>query len=127
MQTFVTYFLYFCNDHKHVNYLLLKAPTLLLKFFFLSTTKIRKNTTNILKCCFHKCIDTLSYQTKYLQIGRRSRLQVFFKIGVPKNFSNLTEKHMFESLFNKAAGPRVSNFIKKRLRHRCFLRNLQKL
>ena len=30
------------------------------------------------------------------------------------------KKLVLESLFNKAAGPKACNFIKKRLQHRCF-------
>ena len=33
---------------------------------------------------------------------------------------------MLESYFNKAAGLKVSNFIKKRLQHRCFPMNIAK-
>ena len=44
---------------------------------------------------------------------------MFFKKGDLKNFANFTGKHL-ESLFNKVAGLRACNFIKKRLQHRCF-------
>ena len=45
-----------------------------------------------------------------------SRFQVFFKMGVLKNFANFTGKHMrLESLFNTVAGLQACNFIKKRL------------
>ena len=36
-----------------------------------------------------------------------------------KNFKNFTRKHLYWSLFNKAAFLGACNFIKKRLRHRC--------
>ena len=37
---------------------------------------------------------------------RSSRSQMFFKIGVLKNFSKFARKNLFQSLFfNKAAGP----------------------
>ena len=45
---------------------------------------------------------------------------MFFKVGVLKNFANFTWKHILKSLFNKVAGLRSCNFIRKRLRHRCF-------
>ena len=45
---------------------------------------------------------------------------MFFKIGAIKNFTDFTEKHMCWSLFNKAAGLKTYNIIKKRLQHRCF-------
>ena len=50
--------------------------------------------------------------------------QLFFKIDVLKNFANFTGKHLCWSFFwiNLKAGPKAaSNFIKNRLRHRCFL------
>ena len=50
-----------------------------------------------------------------------SRLQVFFKIGVIKNFTVFVGKHMCLSLFfNKVAG------LKKRLQHRFFPVNIVK-
>ena len=50
---------------------------------------------------------------------RSSRLQMFFRIGVLKNFGNFTGKHLCRSpLFNKVAGLKVSN--SKRLQHMCF-------
>ena len=45
---------------------------------------------------------------------------MFFKIGAIKNFTDFTEKHMCWSLFNKVAGLKTYNIIKKRLQHRCF-------
>ena len=48
---------------------------------------------------------------------RSSRLEVFCKKGVLRNFTKLTGKHLCQSLiFNKAAG----------LRHRCFPVNFAK-
>ena len=50
-----------------------------------------------------------------------SRLEVFCKKGVLRNFTKVTGKHLRQSLFfNKVAGLRSENFIKKRLWHRCF-------
>ena len=40
---------------------------------------------------------------------RSSRSQMFFKIGVVKDFTNFAEKHL-----------KACNFLKKRLQHRCF-------
>ena len=34
---------------------------------------------------------------------RSSRLQMYFEIGVLKNFANFKGKHLLESLFNKVA------------------------
>ena len=51
---------------------------------------------------------------------KSSRSQIFFKIGVLKNFANFTGKApVLESSFNKVAGLKTCNFIKKRLQHRC--------
>ena len=62
---------------------------------------------------------------------RSNRLLMFFEIGVLKNFASFTGKHLCWSLFfNKAAGCRPAtacNFIKKRLKHRCFHVNFPKL
>ena len=41
---------------------------------------------------------------KGFQRCRSSRLQMFFKIVVLKNFSIFTRKHVLQSLFNKVAG-----------------------
>ena len=60
-------------------------------------------------------------------IYKSSHLQVFFKIGVFKNVTIFTEKHLCWSLFNKVAGVKAYNFIKKRLRHRCFPVNTAKI
>ena len=49
---------------------------------------------------------------------------MFFKICVLDNFAILTGKHVLESLFNKVAGLKTCNFIKKRLQHRCFSVNI---
>ena len=52
---------------------------------------------------------------------RNSRLQMFFKIGVLKNFEVLTGKHIYRSLFfNKVTGIKAS----KRLQHRFFTVNI---
>ena len=45
---------------------------------------------------------------------------MLFKLDFPKNFANLIGKHLRWSLFNKVAGRKSCNFIKKRLQHRCF-------
>ena len=46
---------------------------------------------------------------------------MYFRIGVLKNFAMFTGKHLCWSLFfNKYAGLKACNFIKKRLQHRFF-------
>ena len=49
---------------------------------------------------------------------------MFFKIGVLKNFAIFIHRKtlLLESLFNKVAGLKASNFIKRRPKYRCFLR-----
>ena len=43
----------------------------------------------------------------------------FKKKGALKNFAIFTGEHL--SLFNKIAASKACNFIKKKLKHRCFL------
>ena len=60
-------------------------------------------------------------------IFRSSRLGVFCRKGVLRNFSKFTGKHLCQSLFfNKVAGLRPATLLKKRLWHRCFLANFAK-
>ena len=58
--------------------------------------------------------------------SRSSRSQIFFKIGVLKNFAIFTEKRVLKPLFNKVAGLKACNFNKKRPQDRCFLVNITK-
>ena len=52
---------------------------------------------------------------------RSSRPYVFCKKDVYRNFTKFTGKHLCQSLFfNKVAGLRAANLLKKRLWHRCF-------
>ena len=44
---------------------------------------------------------------------RRSHSQMFFKIGVPKNFANFTGKHQCWSLFYEVAGLRFVTLLKR--------------
>ena len=55
------------------------------------------------------------------ETNRSSSSQMFFKIDVQK-FRKFHRKTpvLEESLFNKVAGLKDCNFIKKRLQHRCF-------
>ena len=58
---------------------------------------------------------------------RGSRLEVFCKIGVLRNFTKSIGKHLCQSLFfNKAVGLRPATLLKKRLWHRCFPANFVK-
>ena len=58
---------------------------------------------------------------------RSSRLEVFCKKGVLRNFAKFTGKHLCQSLiFNKVAGLRPATLLKKRLWHRCFPVNFAK-
>ena len=49
--------------------------------------------------------------------GRRNLYQIFYKIGVLKNFANFAGKHLYRSLF--FAGRSIT-LLKKTLRNRCF-------
>ena len=60
-------------------------------------------------------------------IYRSSHSQVFFKTGVFKNSQYYRKISVLESFFNKVASLKAYNFIKKRLRHRCFPVNMAKL
>ena len=54
-------------------------------------------------------------------ISRSSRLEVFRKKGVLRNFAKFTGKHQCKSpFFNRVAGPRSAPLLKKRLWYRCF-------
>ena len=56
---------------------------------------------------------------------RSSRLEVFCKKGVLRNFAKFTGKHLCQSLLSVAGlGPATS--LKKRLWHRCFPMNFAK-
>ena len=58
---------------------------------------------------------------------RSSRLEVFCKKGVLKDFTKFTEKHLCQSLFlSKVAGLRPVTLLKKRLWHRYFPANFAK-
>ena len=58
---------------------------------------------------------------------RSSRLEVFYRKGVLRNFAKLIGKHLCQSLFfNKVAGLRPATLLKKRLWHRCFPMNFAK-
>ena len=50
---------------------------------------------------------------------------MFFKKGVLKCWQYLQENTCVGVSFNKVAGPQASNFIKKRLHHRCFPVNIK--
>ena len=49
------------------------------------------------------------------------------KKGAPKNFSKFTGKHLSESFFNKVAGVRTATLLKRRLWHRSFPVNSEKI
>ena len=65
-------------------------------------------------------------KTLWLSFVRSSRLHIFLKIDVLKNMFFHRKKPVLESLLNKVAGLKVCNFIKKRLKHRCFPVKLHK-
>ena len=57
---------------------------------------------------------------------RSSRPKVLLKIGVLKNFTKFTGKHLCQSLFFKKVAGVACNFIQKRLWQRCFPVNFAK-
>ena len=62
-----------------------------------------------------------------LQKYRSSRLEVFCRKGVLRNFEKFTGKHLCQSLlFNKVAGLRTVTLLKKRFWCRCFPVNFLK-
>ena len=60
-------------------------------------------------------------------IFRSSHCSHSIKKAILKDFVRFTGKHLCWSLFfNKLAGHKPCNFIKKKLQHRCFLANIDK-
>ena len=58
---------------------------------------------------------------------RSSRLEVFCRKGVLRNFGNFTGKHLCRGLlYNKVAGLRTVTLLKKRFWYRCFPVNFSK-
>ena len=56
-----------------------------------------------------------------------NELEVFYKKAVLKNLAIFTGKYLCWSLFfNKNAGLQTCNFIKKKLQHMCFPKNIAK-
>ena len=73
----------------------------------------------------------LHFKTTYLnnryKIMKSSRLEVFCKKGVLRNFAKYTGKHLCQGLFfNKVAGLRAATLLKKRFWHMCFPVNFVK-
>ena len=67
-----------------------------------------------------KIADLLSRTLNKSAISRSSRSQIFFKIGILKISQYSQESTCVGSLYNKVAGVKACNFIKKKLQHRCF-------
>ena len=62
-----------------------------------------------------------------LQRYRSSRLEVFCRKDVLRNFEKFTGKHLCQSLlFNKVAGLRTVTLLKKEILYRCFPVNFSK-
>ena len=64
-----------------------------------------------------KCLLFLLRTSRWLL---KFHLEVFVKIGAPKNFGKLTEKMPVQESFLKSCRPLAYNFIKKRLQPKCF-------
>ena len=69
---------------------------------------------------------SLEYKSSFSLKNLSSPSEMFFEIGVLKNFAIFTGKHLCWSLFNKVAGVRPATLLKERLHHRCFLMNIAK-
>ena len=63
----------------------------------------------------------LQNTSRKLLVFRSSRSKMFLKIGVLKNFANLTEKHLCWSLLLIQTLLDSVDSVKKRLQHRCYL------
>ena len=75
----------------------------------------------------HVFYDTILIFQQIFWINRSSRSQMFFKIGLLKNFAIIAGKYLYWGLFfNKFADRKPCSFIKKRLQHRCFHVNIAK-
>ena len=60
--------------------------------------------------------------------NRSRHPEVFYKIGVLKNFAKFTGKHLCQRLsFNKVAGLKPETLLKKRLRLMCFFCEIRKI
>ena len=57
---------------------------------------------------------------------RSSHRRCSVRKGTLSNFAKFTEKHLCQGHFLLKLQPQASNFVKKRLRHRCFLMDLTK-
>ena len=73
------------------------------------------------------CIGLFSSATIYICIYRTNHRSCSVKKVVLTNFAKFTGKNLRESLFfNKVAGLRPANLLKKRLWHRCFAVSFEK-
>ena len=67
------------------------------------------------------------YLLKVLYCVQKKPPQVYFKKRCPLKLRNIFRKtDVLGSLFNKVVGLQDCRYIKKRLKHRCFVRNLPK-
>ena len=72
------------------------------------------------------CLSPVNHTTKTIHILYHYSLSTLFEIVVLKTFAIFSGKPVLDSLFNKVAGLKVCNFIKRRLRHRYFPINIAK-
>ena len=69
----------------------------------------------------------VAFENRNVALHRTSRLDVFSRKGVLRNFANFTGKHLCQSFFfNKVANLRPATLLKKRLWHMCFPVNFVK-
>ena len=84
----------------------------------MNLTSSQMGTNNFIGCFILLAVTYKTYfDVKLYERYRSSRLQMFFKIVVLRNFEIFTGKHLCWSL-------QTCNFIKKRLQHRCFPVNI---
>ena len=87
--------------------------------FYVIVHNLLINYLNLIKWLMRKQLLT---SVLWISCLRCSRSQMFFKIGVLKNFLIFTEKYLCRSLFLIKLTPKTP----KRVQHRCFLVNIAK-
>ena len=92
----------------------------------LITIKLNNTVFSLNHLYFPKYVFLRKTETRFCR-GRSSHQRCSIKIGVPRNFTKFTGKHLCQSLFfNKVAGPRPATLWNKRLWYRCFPVNFMK-
>ena len=94
------HFHYHCKMHLHCRKILLTTPlfffSLIPSFLFFAPSKRIQNSFTTIR---HILEVLYTYIYIYSYLHRSSHSQIFFKIGILKNFSNFTGKHLCRSFF----------------------------